>query len=53
MLFSKLARAVRRMFGNETPEEEFDRQERDRMSAEYTGSFTRNPGQEYGIKNPK
>jgi hypothetical protein len=53
MLFSTLSRAVRRMLRKESPDDMYDRQERDRMSAEYTGSFTRNPGQEYGIKNPK
>jgi hypothetical protein len=48
LLFSKLARAMRRTLGKERSEEQYDRQERDRLSAEYTGSFTRNPGQEYG-----
>ena len=53
MLFSKLASAMRRKLRKETPEEGYDRLERDRLTAEYAGSYMQNKGQEYGIIPPK
>jgi len=55
-MFTKLARFLKRGRGKGTPDEaDFDRLERDRLTAEYTGSFVRNRGQEYGLttKPPK
>ena len=53
MPFSKPLARCGALLRKEPPDDRYDRQERDRMSAGYTGSFPRNPGQEYGIKNPK
>ena len=53
MLFSKLSRALRRKRRTEAPEPDYDRLERDRLTAEYAGSYMQNKGQEYGIIPPK
>jgi hypothetical protein len=50
---SKLRQLLASLRRRRDPEVDFERRERDRLSAEYTGSLTRNPGQEYGIKPPK
>jgi hypothetical protein len=52
-MLAKLSRLLRRIGGRETPEQSFDRKERDRLTAEYTGSFAKDPGQHLGITPPK
>jgi hypothetical protein len=45
-----LPRLLKRSRGKRTPDDDsFDRLERERLSAEYTGSFARNPGPHFGI----
>ena len=55
-MLTKLARLLRRPRGKDTSEdagEKLDRLERDRLSAQYTGSFAKGPPDRYGIKPPK
>lgn len=52
-MLKKLFRLVERARGQESAEDASDRMERNRLNAEYTGTFAKNPGQEYGIKPPK
>ena len=52
-MLKKLFRLVDRVRSQESAEDSSDRLERNRLSAEYTGTFAKNPGQEYGIKPPK
>ncbi len=52
-MLKKLFRLVERVTGQESAEDAADRMERNRLNAEYTGTFAKNPGQEYGIKPPK
>ena len=47
------ARFFAREIGKWPADQPFDRKELARLSAEYTGSFTRNVGQHYGILPPK
>jgi len=51
-MLKKLFRLVERVRG-QPGEDAADRMERNRLNAEYTGTFAKNPGQEYGIKPPK
>lgn len=48
-MFTKLARLLRRRDTGPPDEAETDRLERERLTAEYTGSFVKNRGPEYGI----
>jgi hypothetical protein len=55
-MFTKLMRLVKPRRGKGTPDEpDFERHERERLTAQNTGSFVPNRGPEYGIttKPPK
>jgi hypothetical protein len=55
-MLTKLARLLRRARGKKSPEdstEKLDRLERNQLSAQYTGSFAKDPPDRYGIKPPK
>ena len=47
------ARRFTREIKKSPVDESFDRQEISRLKAEFTGSFTRSVGQEYGLLPPK
>jgi hypothetical protein len=48
-MFTKVARLLRRRDARPPDGAEMDRLERERLTAEYTGSFVKNRGPEYGI----
>lgn len=52
-MLKKLFRLVERVRCEESAEDASDRKERNRLNAEYTGTFAKNPGQKYGVKPPK
>jgi hypothetical protein len=52
-MLKNLFRLVERLRGQQSAEDAADRIERNRLNAEYTGTFAKNPGQEYGIMPPK
>jgi hypothetical protein len=52
-LRTRLANLFRRMRGRDVDAETADSKEVERLNAEYTGSFARNPGQELGLLPPR